>query len=225
MEVKSCPELNLPPSLRNAGLGTRAASSARSVRCFPKHVWAIRARLKLTGNLRNLALFNVAINSQLRGCDLVSLTITDLIRDDRVRERVSVLQSKTNKPVQFELAENTRETVTNGSYRSSPHSGSGCFTTPMAVLSPNLLMLRFEPMSSFLSLVESEAHAECHKNAATQPICNTICRTGRFEKRGDLVSQYHADRVGARKHHIYDRTKNKQLKPDRQRGAWVRELR
>lgn len=64
-------------------------------------------------NLRDLALFNVAIDSKLRGCDLVTLKVTDIVRDDRVRERVSVVQSKTNKPVQFELAESTRETVTN----------------------------------------------------------------------------------------------------------------
>jgi len=80
---------------------------------LPKQVWAIRARLELAGNLRDLALFNVAIDSKLRGCDLVSLKVTDLVRDDRIRERVSVVQSKTNKPVQFELAENTRETLTN----------------------------------------------------------------------------------------------------------------
>ena len=78
-----------------------------------KQVWAIRARLELAGNLRDLALLNVAIDSKLRGCDLVALKVDDLIRDGRVRERVSVVQSKTNKPVQFELAENTRETVTN----------------------------------------------------------------------------------------------------------------
>lgn len=78
---------------------------------LPKQVWAIRARLELAGNLRDLALFNVAIDSKLRGCDLVALKVGDLITDDRVRERVSVVQSKTNKPVQFELAENTRETV------------------------------------------------------------------------------------------------------------------
>ena len=58
-------------------------------------------------------MFNVAIDSKLRGCDLVALKVTDIVRDDRIRERVSVVQSKTNKPVQFELAENTRETVTN----------------------------------------------------------------------------------------------------------------
>ena len=80
---------------------------------LPKQVWAIRARLELASNLRDFALFNVAIDSKLRGCDLVSLKVIDLLRDDRIRERVSVVQSKTNKPVQFELAENTRETVTN----------------------------------------------------------------------------------------------------------------
>ena len=80
---------------------------------LPKQVWAIRARLELATNLRDLALFNVAIDSKLRGCDLVSLKVIGLLRDDRIRERVSVVQSKTNKPVQFELAENTRETVTN----------------------------------------------------------------------------------------------------------------
>lgn len=78
-----------------------------------KQVWAIRARLVLAGNLRELALFNVAIDSKLRGFDLVSRKITDMIRDDRARERMLVVQRKTNKPVQFELGDNTRETVTN----------------------------------------------------------------------------------------------------------------
>lgn len=78
---------------------------------LPKQVWAIRARLELAGNLRDLALFNLAIDSKLRGCDLVTLKVVDLLRDGRVRERASIVQSKTNKPVQFELAENTRESV------------------------------------------------------------------------------------------------------------------
>ena len=78
---------------------------------LPKQVWGIRARLELAGNLRDLALFNVAIDSKLRGCDLVTLTVADLVRDERVRERVSLIQRKTNKPVQFELTENTRDTV------------------------------------------------------------------------------------------------------------------
>ncbi len=79
---------------------------------LPKQVWGIRARLELADNLRDLALFNVAIDSKLRGCDLAKLAVADLVRDDRVRERVSVIQSKIKRPVQFELSENTRETVT-----------------------------------------------------------------------------------------------------------------
>ena len=80
---------------------------------LPKQVWAIRARLELAGNLRDVALFNVAIDSKLRGCDLVKLQVTDLVKAERVRERVSVIQSKTQRPVQFELTENTRDSVAN----------------------------------------------------------------------------------------------------------------
>lgn len=78
---------------------------------LPKQVWAIRARLELAGDLRDLALFNLAIDSKLRGCDLVRLKVVDLITHDRVRERVSVIQSKTNRPVQFEVAEGTRDSL------------------------------------------------------------------------------------------------------------------
>ncbi len=78
---------------------------------LPKQVWAIRARLELASYLRDLALFNVAIDSKLRGCDLVKIAVADLVKDDRVRERVSIVQSKSKKPAQFELTENTRDTV------------------------------------------------------------------------------------------------------------------
>ncbi len=76
-----------------------------------KQVWAIRARLELSENLRDLALFNLAIDSKLRGCDLVRLYVADLVTGDRVRERVTVVQSKTQRPVQFEVSENTRQSI------------------------------------------------------------------------------------------------------------------
>ena len=78
-----------------------------------KQVWAIRARLELAGNLRDLALFNLAIDSKLRGCDLVRLRVEDLVVGDHVRERVSVIQSKTQRPVQFEVSEGTRDSIWN----------------------------------------------------------------------------------------------------------------
>ena len=59
-----------------------------------KQVWAIHARLELAGNLRVLALFNLAIDSKLRACDLARFKVTDLVIGDRVRERVTVVQSK-----------------------------------------------------------------------------------------------------------------------------------
>lgn len=77
----------------------------------PKQGARICARLDLAGYLRDLALFNVAIDGKLRGCDLVKLVAAELVKDDRLRERVSVIQSKTGNPVQFERTENTRDTV------------------------------------------------------------------------------------------------------------------
>lgn len=80
---------------------------------LPKQVWAIRARLELASNPRNLALFNLSIDSKLRGCDLVRLKVSDLVIGDMVRDRVTVIQSKTKRPVQFEVSENTRESIWN----------------------------------------------------------------------------------------------------------------
>ena len=77
----------------------------------PRQVWAIRARLELAANQRNLVLFNLAIDSKLRGCDLVRLKVADLVVAGAVRDRVSVIQRKTGRPVQFEVSENTRPSV------------------------------------------------------------------------------------------------------------------
>ncbi|MEP6829657.1 MAG: integrase, partial [Rhizomicrobium sp.] len=77
-----------------------------------RDVWTIRARLALDRNKRDLALFNVAIDSKLRACDLVALKISDIRTTDEIRERASVVQKKTGRPVQFELTEATRWSVT-----------------------------------------------------------------------------------------------------------------
>ena len=74
----------------------------------PKEVWAIRVRLQMEGCKRDLALFNLAIDSKLRGCDLVSLRIDDIASGGRVRDRATVVQHKTARPVQFEIMEQTR---------------------------------------------------------------------------------------------------------------------
>ncbi len=78
---------------------------------LPKHVWAIRIRLELAERHRDLALLNMAIDSKLRGCDLVKLKVADIFAAGIVKERASVIQSKTNKPVRFEISEGTRKSI------------------------------------------------------------------------------------------------------------------
>jgi len=76
-----------------------------------KEVWAIRIRLELAHNLRDLALFNLAIDSKLRGCDLIALRVNDIANGDRILPRAMILQSKTQLPVQFEIMQPTRESL------------------------------------------------------------------------------------------------------------------
>jgi len=76
-----------------------------------KHIWAIRSRLQLAGRKRDLALFNLAIDSKLRGCDLVSLRLSDIAPRGYAVDRATIRQHKTGRPVRFELTEQTREAV------------------------------------------------------------------------------------------------------------------
>ena len=77
----------------------------------PKQVWAIRLLLQREGRDRDLALFDLAIDSKLRGCDLVRLQIRDVALSGGVRHRATIVQQKTERPVQFELTGQTRESV------------------------------------------------------------------------------------------------------------------
>lgn len=76
-----------------------------------KDIWAIRVRLQLCNKVRDLALFNLAIDSKLRGCDLVKLRVPDVTHGSQVASRTTVMQQKTRRPVQFEITSMTRETV------------------------------------------------------------------------------------------------------------------
>ncbi len=75
------------------------------------HIWGIRIRLELEGKTRDLALFNMALDSKLRGCDLVKLKVSDIAYGNSVSSRATVLQQKTGSPVQFEITKGTREAV------------------------------------------------------------------------------------------------------------------
>jgi integrase len=77
----------------------------------PKDIWAIRFHLQNGHQVRDLAMFNLAIDSKLRGCDLVSLRVRDVMHADRILSRAMTVQRKTQRPVQFELTEPTTSAV------------------------------------------------------------------------------------------------------------------
>jgi integrase len=77
----------------------------------PKHVWSIRTRLLLEGRIRDLALFNLAIDSKLRGCDVVAVRIEDVAPNGYTMDRATVRQKKTGRPVKFELTDQTRQAI------------------------------------------------------------------------------------------------------------------
>src|SRR5438552_16576985 len=75
----------------------------------PSHVWSIRTKLQLEGRTRDLAMFNLAIDSKLRGCDVVALRVDDVAPNGYATERATVRQKKTGRPVRFEITEQTRQ--------------------------------------------------------------------------------------------------------------------
>lgn len=78
-----------------------------------REIWSIRIRLQLARRTRDLALFNLAIDSKLRACDLVTLKVRDIAQGGQVARRAIILQRKTQRPVRFEIAEQAREAVQN----------------------------------------------------------------------------------------------------------------
>ena len=77
----------------------------------PKHVWSIRTKLQLEDRKRDLALFNLAIDNKLRGCDVVSVRVEDIAPRGYAVDRATVRQKKTGHPVKFELTEQTRQAL------------------------------------------------------------------------------------------------------------------
>src|SRR5260221_5958262 len=105
----------------------------------PKHVWSIRTRLLVERRTRDLAMFNLAIDSKLRGCDVVALKVEDVAPSGYAIDRATVRQKKTGQPVRFELTEQTRQAIDDyiraagkkpGEFLFAGRRGPGrCFTT------------------------------------------------------------------------------------------------
>jgi integrase len=95
----------------------------------PKHVWGIRTRLMIEGRTRDLAMFNLAIDSKLRGCDVVALKVEDIAPNGYAIDRASIRQRKTGRPVKFELTDQTRQAVDDYLRASGKKSGEFLFTS------------------------------------------------------------------------------------------------
>jgi integrase len=115
-----------------------------------RDIWSIRIRLQLANKSRDLALFNLAIDSKLRSCDLVKLRVIDVTHGGTIQARAMVMQQKTDRPVQFEITEQTRESVGNwieqaqltssdflfkSQFRNSPHLSTRQYESPDSICS------------------------------------------------------------------------------------------
>jgi integrase len=93
----------------------------------PKHVWSIRTKLQIEGRVRDLAMFNLAIDSKLRGCD-VAIRVEDVAANGYTADRATVRQKKTGRPVRFELSEQTRQSIDDYLKAANKRSGDFLFT-------------------------------------------------------------------------------------------------
>ena len=94
----------------------------------PKHVWSIRTKLQIGGRARDLAMFILAIDSKLRGCDVVVIRVEDVAAGGYTADRATVRQKKTGRPVRFELSEQTRQAIDDYLKRQRKRPGKFLFT-------------------------------------------------------------------------------------------------
>jgi integrase len=94
----------------------------------PKHVWSIRTKLQIEGRTSDLAMFNLAIDSKLRGCDVVAIRVEDVAAGGYAADRATIRQKKTGRPVRFELSEQTRQAVDDYLKAANKKTGDFLFT-------------------------------------------------------------------------------------------------
>ena len=125
-----------------------------------KHVWSIRTKLQVESRARDLAMFNLAIDSKLRGCDVVALKVEDIAPNGYTVDRATARQKKTGLPVRFELTEQTRQAVdeyTRRYFQSSllPISSSAKVAKWLASPLPNPTDVHHRPGVAFEALAQS----------------------------------------------------------------------
>ena len=113
----------------------------------PKEIWAIRVRLQMEERTRELALFNLGIDSKLRACDLTALRVRDICQGEHVAARAIVLQRKTQRPVQFEITALAREAVEAWIRKARLQAGDFLFEPHPQVGAPRHAPVRPHPSS------------------------------------------------------------------------------
>ncbi len=165
-----------------------------------KEIWAIRIRLQIDEKHRDLALFNLAIDSKLRACDFLKLRVADVSQGNRVASRAMVMQQKTGQSVQFEITEQTRQAVSDWIRRANLNSSEHLFPSrssrhtrsasgPEVAVQTNLVQRTgYDPMRTFCHrtpnhvppmVFQPVTHANicallsrCHPRGAGRPITN-----------------------------------------------------
>jgi Phage integrase family len=107
----------------------------------PREIWSIRIRLQLANKTRDLALFDLALDSKLRGCDLCSLRVRDVSLGGTVASRAIAMQRKTQRPVQFEITEHTRDAL--GAWIKNRHLRAGDYLFPGRRLGAQLSLRQY----------------------------------------------------------------------------------
>jgi integrase len=121
-------QVNATPSLHRRVPWNKGKLTGAKPPLRPKHVWSIRTKLQIEGRARDLAMFNLAIDSKLRGCDVVAMRVEDLAASGYTADRATVRQKKTGRPVRFELSEQTRQAVDDYLKAANKRPGEFLFT-------------------------------------------------------------------------------------------------
>src|SRR6266481_10178855 len=123
-------QVNATPAVHRRVLWNKGKLTGAKPPPRPKHVWSIRTKLQIEGRARDLAIFNLAIDSKLRGCDVVAIRVEveDVAAGGYTADRATVRQQKTGRPVRFELSEQTRQAVDDYVKAANKRPGEFLFT-------------------------------------------------------------------------------------------------
>jgi integrase len=162
----------------------------------PSHVWSIRTKLQMASSKRDLALFNLAIDSKLRGCDVVAVRVDDVAPSGYAVDRATIRQKKTGRPVRFELTDQTRLAIDDylrvterkpGDFLFAGRAGKGGLTTRQYAASPTLGRQHRPRPGQIRHALASANQSRADLQANRQPQgCAAFARTFEDRKHGSL---------------------------------------